>query len=308
MPLDQASSAFIAQMLSSGARPLYELTPPEARENSKAMRALFGPAPALHKVEDVRVKVADGSSLRIRLLAPGAEPKGVIAYFHGGGWVLGEIEQFETLAAKIALASGCTVALVDYRLAPEYPFPIPVEDSYTALEWIDANLVAIAGRRVPLIVGGDSAGANLATVAARRARDNNGPRIAAQVLVYPVTDCDLENASYMDPQCQALLSRESMVWFWDAYIAAASDRRHPDASPLHASSLAGLPPALVLTAECDPLRDEGEAYAAALIKAGVAVEFKRYDGQMHGFFTMVNVLPGSAVGIEHVARFVAGHV
>ena len=190
--------------------------------------------------------------------------------------------------------------LADYRLAPEYRYPTAVLDAQAALAWAADRMGDIAGGPVPLIVAGDSAGGNLAAVVALLARAG-GPPLAAQVLVYPVTDCDFATTSYTDPANQLLLTAESMAWFWDHYAPDPAARLHPDASPLRAPVLSGLPPAIVLTAEHDVLRDEGELYATRLIKAGVPVQHRRFAGQMHGFFTMAGVLPGSADGIEFVA-------
>lgn len=249
-----------------------------------------------------------GSSFPVRILAPSESPRAVIVYYHGGGWVIGDIEGFDTLGRTLAQHTGCTVVLVDYRLAPEHRYPTAVEDAWVALSWVDERIEGIAGSRVPLIVAGDSAGGNLAAVMAQRARDNGGPEIALQVLAYPVTDCDVDNASYVDPENQLMLSRESMLWFWDQYVPNPVTRKHPDASPLQATDLSTLPPAVVLTAEHDPLRDEGEVYAERLEQAGVPVRHRRFDGQMHGFFTLVNVLPGSAAGIDYVTEAIDQHL
>jgi acetyl esterase len=192
--------------------------------------------------------------------------------------------------------------LVEYRLAPEHRYPTAVDDSYAALEWVGTRLASIAGRDdAPLIVAGDSAGGNLAAVMALRARDRGGPPIALQVLIYPVTDADFDRSSYTDAENQLLLTREAMIWFWDHYLPDASRRMEPDASPLRTIDVGGLPPAVVLTAEHDVLRDEGEAYAERLAAAGVPVDFKRYAGQMHGFFTML-FLPGSERGFQQVVK------
>ena len=225
----------------------------------------------------------------------------MIVYYHGGGWVLGALDQFDALARRLAERTGCAVVLVDYRLAPEHRYPTAVEDALTALHWTAANLEEIAGSAVPLIVAGDSAGGCLAAVVAQRSREA-GPEIALQVLVYPVTDCDLDRASYLEPENQLLVSRDTMAWFWDHYAPDPSVRTSPDASPLRARTLAGLPPAVVLTAEYDVLRDEGEAYAQRLAQDGVRVEHERFDGQMHGFFMLGDILPSSAAGIDFVAR------
>jgi acetyl esterase len=242
--------------------------------------------------------------VQIRVLVPIEPARGVFVWYHGGGWVIGSIDESDTVGRKLAERTSCAVVLVEYRMAPEHRYPTAVDDSYAALEWVGANLEAIAGSTdVPLIVGGDSAGGNLSAVMAQRARDRGGPPIALQVLIYPVTDADLERPSYVDPENQLLLNRDGMIWFWDHYVPDVSRRTEPDASPLHHPDLSGLPPAVVLTAEHDPLRDEGEDYAKRLEEAGVPVNFKRYPGQMHAFFTLV-MLPGSEQGFQQVVKAV----
>ena len=206
-------------------------------------------------------------------------------------------------ARKLAERTSCTVVLVDYRLAPEHRYPVAVDDSYAALEWVGEHAGEMARPGAPLFVAGDSAGGNLAAVMALRSRDRGGPPIAAQILIYPVTDADFERPSYTDPGNQLLLTREAMAWFWDHYVPDASRRVEPDASPLRAADLAGLPPAVVLTAEHDVLRDEGEAYAERLEAAGVPVNFQRHEGQTHGFFTLL-MLPGSERGFQQVVKAV----
>ena len=274
--LDEASTRFLADLAATGVPPLHTLSPHEAREAGGEIVALYGRGPQMARAEDVEL-----GATRLRLLVPGGRVRGVIVYYHGGGWVLGSLDQFDALGRRLAEKTGCAVALVDYRLAPEHRFPTAVEDAWTALQWTAANLERIAGVPVPLIVAGDSAGGCLAAVVAQRAREA-GPEIALQVLVYPVTDCDLDTDSYLDPANQLIIGRDSMAWFWDHYAPDPSVR--PDASPLRAASLAVLPPAVILTAEHDPLRDEGEAYAERLAQDGVRVEHRRFDGQMHGFF------------------------
>jgi acetyl esterase len=244
---------------------------------------------------------------------PGERPRGVIVYYHGGGGVIGGLEDFDRLGRLLAERTGCTVVLVDYRLAPEYRFPTAVDDSWAALRWADEFRAELAGpgpggAPAPLIVAGDSAGGNLSAVMTMRARAAGGPAIALQVLVYPVTDCDLEATSYRDPANQLMLSRESMVWFWDHYAPEPGARLHPDASPLRSANFAALPPAVILTAEHDVLRDEGELYATRLLKAGVPVRHRRFAGQMHGFFTMVDLLPGAGEALAYVATAIEDHL
>jgi acetyl esterase len=303
MAVDYATKAILDQMAEAGGKPLHESTPEEARELSKAFAAMAGPAPTMGRIEDHEVAVP-GGSIPVRVLVPPQGARGVIVYFHGGGWVIGAIDEFDTMARKLAERTSCAVVLVGYRLAPEHRYPTAVDDSYAALEWAAARLEEITGRdNVPLIVAGDSAGGNLAAVMALRARDRNGPKIALQVLIYPVTDADCDRSSYLDPENQLILTRDAMVWFWDHYAPDASRRGEPDASPLRAASLAGLPPAVILTAEYDVLRDEGEAYAEGLKEAGVPVDFKRHAGQTHAFFTIL-LLPGSERGFQQVVKAV----
>lgn len=299
MALDEASRAVIAAAAAAGRKPLAESTPDEARAMSGLNRDIYGPGPDMASVSDDVVHGVDGS-FPVRVLVPPGELQGLIVYCHGGGWVLGDIDDFTTLAKLVAVRARCAVVMVDYRMAPEHRFPTAVNDAWAALQWAYERREQIVGRDAPLIVAGESAGGNLAAVLALRARDESGPPIALQVLIYPVTDFDPDNTSYLDPENKLLLSREAMLWFWDHYVPDVADRRHPHASPLRADDLSGLAPALVLTAEHDVLSDEGAAYAAALAEAGVPVDFEQVAGQMHGFFTMVNIVPGSAAAIERV--------
>ncbi|MGI8751056.1 MAG: alpha/beta hydrolase [Acidimicrobiales bacterium] len=299
MALDEATVALLAQLAESGTKPLHEMTPEEARQLTASLGALYGPGPEMGHVEEQTVTSGEGS-FAVRVLVPNDRPRAVIVYYHGGGWVIGAIDEFDTLGRQLAQRTGAAVVLVDYRLAPEHRYPAAAEDAWAALEWAQAHLADIAGGPVPLVVAGDSAGGNLAAIVAQRALDAGGPEVALQVLVYPVTDADVNNTSYSDPANQLMLNRDSMIWFWDLYAPDVASRANPDASPARAGVLSGLPPAVLLTAEHDVLRDEGEAYAARLAEAGVAVSHRRFDGQMHGFFTMVNLLPGSAAGIDYV--------
>ena len=308
MAVDEATAALLAQMAASGARPLHEMTAAQAREFAAAMSVPGDPGPDMTDVRNTRVHTG-GGAFPIRILTPCQDPRGVIVYYHGGGWVLGEIDSFDALGRQLAARTKCTVVLVDYRMAPEYRFPTAVEDSWAALLWTAEHLTeTVGGVNAPLIVAGDSAGGNLSAVMAQRAKKAGGPVIGLQVLVYPVTDCDINTTSYLDPANQLLLSRESMIWFWDHYAPVEAARTHPDASPLRGAALAGLPPAVVLTAEHDPLRDEGELYATQLIKAGVPVRHRRFAGQMHGFFTMLDVLPGARDGLDFVVAAIDDHL
>jgi acetyl esterase len=324
MAVDQATTALLDQLAASGYRPAQELTPQQAREQQAAMRAQRGPGPELASVRDTRVRVS-GGFVPLRVFTPaardGGRPRGVLVYYHGGGWVLGTLDDFDLLARLLAQRTGCTVLLPGYRLAPEYRFPVAVDDAWAVLRWADEHRAGLTGAgdangngsngaaaAVPLIVAGDSAGGNLAAVLAHRARTAGGPALALQVLVYPVTDCDLDTISYRDPANQLLLSRDTMTWFWDHYAPDPAARLHPDASPLRASDWSRLPPAAILTAEHDVLRDEGELYATRLMKAGIPVTLKRFAGQVHGFFTMVDQLPGQAAALDYVTAAITGQL
>lgn len=298
--LDPGLLALLTQMLESGVQPFHLGTPEAARGLLTSLCALSGPGPEMARVENTELRGRDGGAFRVRVLTPVGGVKGIIAYYHGGGWVCGSIDDYDTLGRTLALRTGCAVVLIDYRLAPEHRFPVPVEDCWIALNWIWDNRAVLGGATLPVIVAGDSAGGNLAAVMALKARDA-GKNLALQALIYPVTDFDPETASYRDPDNQLLLTATDMLWFWDHYLPDVSTRRHPDVSPLHAASLAGVAPAVVITAEYDVLRDEGEAYAERLAAAGVSVALKRFERQAHGFFTMVNILPASADGIGFLA-------
>lgn len=302
MALDEASQAFVAGMAEAGAPPMHEVTPAIARINGPVLAGLSGRGPEVGEVRNTRLTGKDGGRFRVRALLPEGTANSVIVYIHGGGWVIGDIDlQYDNLARELVNATQSVVVLINYRKAPEHPFPTAIEDSYIGLQWAADNAAELAGGDVPFIIAGDSAGGNISAVMTQWARDKGGPRIDYQVLVYPVTDCDLETTSYLDPDCQLLLSRDTMIWFWDHYLPDKEARKHPDASPLRHPDLSGLPPALVYLAECDPLHDEGAAYAEKLKAAGVPVEVSTAEGQMHAFFQMVNILPGNRVGIDYVA-------
>ncbi|MCU0493342.1 MAG: alpha/beta hydrolase, partial [Chloroflexaceae bacterium] len=196
MALDAATGAFLAEMAQAGAKPIHEMTPAEARGLGVMLSEMYGPGPEVARVEEQHITTADGGSFPVRVLVPHGEVRGVIIYYHGGGWVIGALNEFDTLGRRLATRTHCTVVLVDYRLAPEYRYPTAADDCYAALEWVAANMQSLAGAEVPLIVAGDSAGGNLSAVVALRARDRNGPAIALQILVYPVTDANFERPSY----------------------------------------------------------------------------------------------------------------
>ena len=272
----------------SGAPPLWELSPDEGRAMVEANNATIPAGPDMESVRDIVIPSQAGG-MPARLYSPSASAPGLVVYFHGGGWVVGTLDGWDASVRNLAAASGCDVVSVDYRLAPEHVFPAAADDAYDALVWAASAEGLAAGR--PVVVAGDSAGGNLAAVSALRARDFGGPPIALQVLVYPVVDCDLDRRSYHEyDRDELILNRRDMVWFWDHYAPDPATRANPYASPLRASSLSGLPPAYVVTAEHDPLRDEGFAYADRLRAARVPVEHRHYGSQIHAFFTFTGVL------------------
>jgi acetyl esterase len=300
MPLSQANADFMAMLAAMGTKPLNEMSVEEARETMGAFKALVPPGPEVARVEELEVPLPGATPLPVRVYVPDGDVRGVIVYYHGGGWVLGDLDGYDPLMRVLANATGFTVANVDYRLAPEHRYPTAVDDCTTAFAWIAGNRAQLGADGQPLVVAGDSAGGNLAAVVARRMRDTSGPQPAMQVLVYPVTDCDLDAPCHLDPENQQFLDRDSMVWFWGHYAPDPARRGEPDASPLRVADLRGLPPALVITAQYDPLREEGEAYAARLEEAGVPTTLIRHDGQMHGFFSVL-VIPGHDVAIGQIA-------
>lgn len=304
MPLEPTSAQFVEELAAAGDPPLHESTPAIARLGDMVVAGLTGRGPAVGSVRNLKLDGKDGQ-FRLRVLKPAGESRGVIVYFHGGGWVLGDIDlQYDYVGRDLANRTQSTVVLVNYRKAPEHRFPTAIEDSYTALTWVSENLHDLARSGGPLIVAGDSAGGNIAAVMTQWARDKAGPGIDYQVLIYPVTDYDVDRPSYLKQENHLLVDRDAMRWFWELYIPDEADRIKPDASPLRATTLADLPPALVYTAEFDPLHDEGVAYAEALLAAGVKVEVEEASGEMHGFFQMANIFPGYDDGIALVARHI----
>jgi acetyl esterase/lipase len=238
----------------------------------------------------------------VRVYSPaGHGPHPVLVFYHGGGWVIGDLYTHDGICRSLVNAAGCAVASVDYRLAPEFKYPTPVEDSYAGLQWVAANGARLGLDPARIAVGGDSAGGNLAAVMALLARDRRGPRLALQVLVYPATSYDFTTASYRENATGYLLTTEDMRWFWRHYLSREEQGREPNASPLLAKSLADLPPALVITAGCDPLRDEGEAYATRLREAGVSVTITQYPGMFHGFVRMTRILDQSRAVLGEIA-------
>ena len=241
------------------------------------------------RVEERMIPGPAGEML-VRIYWPeAAAPAPLVVFFHGGGFVLCSLDTHDELARGLCQGAGAVVVSVDYRLAPEAPYPAAADDCYAALVWAVAHASELGADGARVAVAGDSAGGNLAAVTALRARDLGGPALRHQCLIYPVTDCRFDTPSYIENAEGYFLTAESMRWFWSHYLQDMGRAAEPYASPLRAPSLAGLPPTLVITAEYDPLRDEGEHYASALSAAGVPTTLRRYDGMIHGFVTMAEI-------------------
>jgi acetyl esterase len=306
MPLAPSAAALLESLAATPTTPLERMTVEEAREATALLAAVAGEARGPVDTEDTTVPGPSGD-VPARIYRPAGDvPHPTIAWFHGGGWVCGSVDHSDVTCRRLATATGAVVVSVDYRRPPEARFPGPLEDCLAATRWCAEHAPELGGDPRQLVVGGDSAGGNLAAAVALAARDaGDRPAIAFQILVYPVTDATCALPSYVDNGTGYLLTGAGMRWFWDHYLGdrpgAAED---PLASPLCAPDLSGLPPALVITAEFDPLRDEGEAYARRLDEAGVAVTATRYDGMIHGFFGMGLLFEGSDRALDEVGAAV----
>jgi len=301
VPVHPQLAAILARRAALGLAPYSAGTPEQARQAFAASQAALPKdrGAAVHDTLDLRIPVA-GGAITARRYRPSAEaPRARIVYFHGGGWVFGTLDAFDPVCRELAAASRAEVVSIDYRLAPEHTFPGPLEDAFTALRALSAD-------GLPTAVMGDSAGANLAAACTLKAREAGRPRIALQVLVYPIVDHDFVRPSYAAFGGGGfILSRADMEWYWRCYAPEPADRRDPLASPLHAADLSGLPPALVLVAGCDPLHDEGVAYAQALEAAGVDVDLRAFPDMIHGFFTMVGLLDPADAAVRDVGMEIA---
>ena len=283
--------------------PLYAMSLADARAADLASIQESGGEPEpVYEVADLKI-TGPGGELPLRLYRPTSErPLPTLLYFFGGGWVLGTIDTADGVSRSLANSAGALVAVVGYRLAPEHPFPAAIDDCYAAVRWVAEHAAEIGADPARLAVGGDSAGGNLAAAAALRARDSaGGPALAGQLLVYPNTDQTADDQSMRAADDPFLFNRHSVAWYRQYYLASPADAANPLASPLRAESLAGLPPALVITAEYDPLRDQGEAYARRLADDGVQAELSRYPGMAHGFFTMAGTVDASRAALAQAA-------
>ena len=284
----------------AGVPPLYRLPVPEARE-AYTLRAevLELPRARLERVEDLRVPMPDGAALPARLYAPSRERLPVLLYLHGGGFTIGNLETHDSLCRQLAVRSGAAVVALDYRLAPEHRFPVAVDDSWAAMQWLGAHGGELGLDSTRLAIGGDSAGGTLAAVAALRARDI-GLRLALQLLITPGTTAYQDTPSHSQFAEGFLLDAEGIAWFFDHYIAH-EDRTDWRFAPLNADEVEGVAPACVILAECDPLVDEGVAYADKLRAAGVPVDLELYRGVTHDFIKMARSLPEAGMAMDAAA-------
>jgi len=302
MPLDPQARFVLDQLEALGSPPMHTLTPAQAREASRAWIAGAGEPEPVARVED-RAIPGPAGVIPVRVYTPaGGGPFPVLVFFHGGGWVIGDLDTHDGTCRSLTNGAGCVTVAVDYRMGPEHKFPAAPEDCYAATRWTAEHAAELGGDPTRLAVGGDSAGGNLAAVVARVARERGGPPLAFQLLIYPATDLRMQSPSIDENADGYFLTRDEMTWFRGHYLRDEADLTDPLASPLLAPDLRGLPPALVVTAEFDPLRDEGEAYGRRLREAGVPTTISRYDGMVHGFVGMTAFLDKGRQAVEECAR------
>ncbi len=303
MTLDPQAQTLLTKLASAANPPRYEMTLAEARALSIATATASNDPPEPVKGVENRIIEDNGLHIPVRIYTPNAPgPLPMLLYFHGGGWVLSNLDTHDSLCRKITNHAQCIVISVDFRLAPEHKFPAAVEDSFAATCWATEHATELNGDAQRIAVAGDSAGGNLAAVVALMARDQHKPALIYQVLIYPVTGYHTPGTpSYFELGEGYNLTREEMIWFWRSYLRDEQDAQNPYAVPMHAQTLHDLPPAFILTAEYDPLRDEGEAYAAHLRENGIPVTLKRYPGMLHGFVNMSGILDQGKQAIEDIA-------
>ena len=306
MKLDFATTSLLANMMLNEAPPMHTLSAEEARLVFSEIYRSMPPGPESVSSDDAKIAV-EGGEIRARVLTPQGTAQSLMIYYHGGGWVIGDIDDHDLVGRHLAEKCNAIVVMVDYRKSPEFKYPVPMKDCYAALNWVEANRKKIGADKLPLIVAGDSAGGNLAAVMAQKTVAENGPEIDLQVLVYPVTDGRMETESFTAEDKQLFLNTELMKHFWDQYCDTAQ-RMNADVSPVLADDISAVAPAIVLTAEFDILVDEGKAYADKLAAADKLVAYKCFAQQMHTFFVMPDALPVGYEAMDWVAREIDGHL
>jgi acetyl esterase len=304
MPLDPPLQGLLDDLAAGAAPPLADMSLEEARAGLALLfDKLDDPGPADLVTEDLAIgdRTERIPARLYRPASPGNRPPPILIWLHGGGFVLGDLETADSTARQLCAQANALVVSVDYPLAPEHRFPAAPEACYEATRWVADQGAELGGDPSRLAIGGDSAGGNLAAVTALLARDRGGPDLAFQLLVYPATDMTGSYPSVRQNGQGYLLTEDDMLWFREQYLPEDADLKDPIASPIYAPDLSGLPPALVITAEYDPLRDEGEAYAKLLEQAGVPVTASRYDGMIHGFFGMTALVEGGRTAVAEAA-------
>jgi acetyl esterase len=303
MPVTPQVQSILDFIAAAEGPPREEIDPAELRQSYAAL-SLVESRPEMASVTDHLVP-GPGGDIPVRVYVPTDEPgpRPVLVYFHGGGWVIGSVETHDGTVRAVAEGSGVTVVSVDYRLAPENPFPAAIEDCLAAVRWVVQHAGELAIDPDRLALGGDSAGGNLAAIAAQELKAAGDASVRFQLLVYPVTDGTMAHPSIDENAEGYFLTKATMAWFWQQYVGDG-DRTGPRVSPLHArdEALAAAPPTLVITAEYDPLRDEGEAYAARLAAAGIDTTATRYDGMIHGFFSLRDLIPEGKAAVDQACE------
>lgn len=309
MPLHPQAQKLLDVAKAAGLPPLHKVSVTEARARMAAAFTTRGEPEPVCAVKDLQI-VASAGEIPARVYRPAVDDSlPAVIFFHGGGWVLNSIATHDALCRALANLSGCAIISLDYRLAPEHKFPAAIEDAWFATRWVAAHAAELGVDFQRLAVAGDSSGGTLAAAVTILARSHRDPVLACQVLIYPVTDhWNTGTASYQENATGYSLYKDLMVWFWNHYLPVNADLSDPRLCPLRAKDFTALPPALVLTAEYDPLRDEGESYAQRLRAAGVSVEAERYLGMMHGFLIQFPNLDDGRRGLDHIAAFLRRHL
>jgi acetyl esterase len=318
MPIDSQIQEILDQFASLNPLPIPQLSPENARNlptlreaalevlarnAGKRLLNLAKPVPEpVGRIHHLLIPGRLGDILARVYTPEGTGPFPVLVYFHGGGWVLANLDTYDASCRALCNSAGCLVVSVAYHQAPEYKFPAAVEDAHEALQWVMENAAQFDGDPARVAVGGESAGGNLATVACLAAREQGGQMPLFQLLLYPVTNFGYDFPSYQENAQAKPLSSDMMPWFWKHYLRSGADGANPFVSPLRVANLSGLPAALIITAEFDPLRDEGEAYGEKLREAGVPVTISRYAGMVHEFFGLAGLVDKARDAVEEAAR------
>lgn len=302
MPLTEQAENFLRARANTNLPQWHEVAPPRARQLFESLTDHLGEAPAIRRVEDHTID----EMIPIRLFSDCDSPAPAVMYFHGGGWVLGNVRTHDAVCRRIAKTSGCVVIAVDYRLSPEHPFPTPLQDCIRATRYVSDHPEQLGVLPEKLALAGDSAGGNLAAAVALHCRDEGGPTVDLQVLLYPVIEPHFDTPSYLQFSDGFGLTRATMQWFWQQYLGdqIASEM----AAPSQAKSLAGLPTTHIITAEYDVLRDEGESFAAKLQRAGVPTTLQRYKGNLHGFVHLAGAFDDGLRATQEIAQAINAHL